>query len=178
MILAGAVGGVNNFYKGGDLLQQALDLLSHNAKKNFELILFGQEKNEGFDDWPVPVHNVGKISDQQVLAQLYSCADLVIMPSRQEAFGQIASEAQACGVPVAAFAIGGPLDIIEHQKTGWLAPPYEIDKLAYGIEWILNNPKIHEMSLASRERAEILFSSVQIGHQYLDIYQQTFFYNL
>lgn len=173
LILAGAVGGVNNFYKGGDLLKEALHHLSDRAKADFEVILFGQDVNEQFKDWPLPVHNVGKITDQNLLAKLYSCADLVIMPSRQEAFGQIASEAQACGVPVAAFAIGGPLDIVEHQKTGWLAPAFDTKDLAKGIEWILMNPSSQEISQASRARAVDLFAEETIGQQYLDVYQQT-----
>ena len=173
LILAGAVGGVNNFYKGGDLLKESLSHLSDKAKADFEVILFGQEANEQFQNWPLKVHNVGKISDQHLLAQLYSCADVVIMPSRQEAFGQIASEAQACGVPVAAFQIGGPLDIVEHQKTGWLAPPYDTKDLARGIEWILTNPSSQEMSQSSRERAVKLFSEEAIGRQYVNIYKQT-----
>lgn len=173
LILAGAVGGVNNFYKGGDLLKEALNHLSDAAKADYEVILFGQEANEQFKDWPLLVHNVGKIASQHLLAQLYSCADVVIMPSRQEAFGQIASEAQACGVPVAAFEIGGPLDIIEHQKTGWLSPAYDTKDLAKGIEWILTNPLSKAISQASRTRALKLFSEEVIGQQYLDVYRQT-----
>ena len=173
LILAGAVGGVNNFYKGGDLLKESLTHLSDMAKSDCELILFGQDVDKEFQDWPLQVHNVGTISDQHLLVQLYSCADVVVMPSRKEAFGQVASEAQACGVPVAAFQIGGPLDIVEHQKTGWLAPPFETKDLARGIEWILTNPSRQEMSKASRERAVKLFSEEAIGQQYVDIYKQT-----
>lgn len=173
LILAGAVGGVNNFYKGGDLLKESLNHISNTAKANYEVILFGQDVGEQFKDWPLLVHNVGKISDQHLLAQLYSCADVVIMPSRQEAFGQIASEAQACGVPVAAFQIGGPLDIIEHQKTGWLSPAYDTQDLAKGIEWILTNPLSQEMFQASRDRAIQLFSDEAIAKQYAHVYQQS-----
>ena len=100
------------------------------------------------------------------------------MPSRQEAFGQIASEAQACGVPVAAFQIGGPIDIIEHQKTGWLSPAYDTQDLAKGIEWILYNPKILQISKSSRNRAITLFSEDYIGQQYFEIYKQTLNYAL
>jgi glycogen synthase len=83
LILAGAVGGVNSFYKGGDLLKETLLHLSKSRNENAELILFGQDVGEKFSDWPLPVHNVGKIFDQDLLAQLYSCADVVVMPSRQ-----------------------------------------------------------------------------------------------
>ena len=178
LILAGAFGGVNNFYKGGDLLKEALNHLSETAKKDIEVILFGQETTEQFLDWPLPVHNVGKIDDVHLLAQLYSCSDVVVMPSRQEAFGQIATEAQACGIPVTAFQIGGPLDIIEHQKTGWLSPAYDTQDMAKGIEWILSNPKSQEMSQACRNRASELFSEKVIGLQYRDIYTLTLYREL
>ena len=173
LILAGAVGGVNNFYKGGDLLKDSLHHLNDGAKADFEVVLFGQDLHEEFKDWALPVHNIGKVTDQCLLAQLYSCADVAIMPSRQEAFGQIASEAQACGIPVVAFQIGGPLDIVEHQKTGWLAPAYDTKELARGIEWILNNPLHEDISKASRERAVRLFSEEAIGQQYVDVYKET-----
>lgn len=173
LILAGASGGINNFYKGGDLLKEVLHNLSDKVKVDCELVLFGEEASQQFHDWSLPLHNIGKITDQNLLAKLYSCADVVIMPSRQEAFGQIASEAQACGVPVAAFAIGGPLDIVEHQKTGWLAPAFDAKDLAKGVEWILMNQSSQELSQASRVRAVKLFSEESIGQQYLDVYQQT-----
>ena len=71
------------------------------------------------------------------------------------------------------FEIGGPLDIIEHQKTGWLSPAYDTKDLAKGIEWILTNPLSKAISQASRTRALKLFSEEVIGQQYLDVYRQT-----
>ena len=62
-----------------------------------------------------------------------------MVPSRQEAFGQTASEAQACGTPVVAFNIGGLPDIVEHQRTGYLAEPFETEDLATGIRWVLDH---------------------------------------
>jgi len=39
----------------------------------------------------------------------------------------------ACGTPVVGFDIGGPRDIIEHQKSGYLAESISADALASGI---------------------------------------------
>lgn len=173
IILAGAVGGVNNFYKGGDLLQKALEHLSGHEKTDVEIVLFGQDHSNTFPDWPLPVHNIGKISNPIEMAKLYSCADVVVVPSRQEAFGQIASEAQACGLPVAAFRIGGPIDIVAHKETGWLAQPYDVADLALGISWILKNPENIDLRTTSRARAVELFSPEIIAQQYQDAYQKT-----
>jgi len=173
IILAGAVGGVNNFYKGGDLLKTALSNLEGFSASDVEIVLFGQDPAKEFNDWKFCVRNIGFIDNPESLAKLYSCADVVVVPSRQEAFGQVASEAQSCGTPVAAFNIGGLADIVAHQETGWLATPYDTLDLAQGIQWLLENPQNITFSENSRNRAKALFSEQAISQQYLDAYQKT-----
>lgn len=70
---------------------------------------------------------------------LHSAAYLVVVPSRQEAFGQTASEAHACGTPVVAFRTGGLPDIVEHQRTGYLAQPFDTQDLSAGISWVFED---------------------------------------
>lgn len=50
-----------------------------------------------------------------------------------EAFGMVAIEALACGVPVISYNIGGPSEIIKHGINGFLVKPNDIDKLADAI---------------------------------------------
>ena len=69
--------------------------------------------------------NLGNIDNQNKLSSLYSSADIMCVPSRLETFGQTASEALACGVPVVAFETTGLKDIVEHKKTGYLAKAYD-----------------------------------------------------
>ena len=71
------------------------------------------------------------------LRALYSAADAIVVPSRQEAFGQTASEAHACATPVIAFHTGGLPDIVDHQHTGYLAKAFDTEDLAEGIDWVL-----------------------------------------
>ena len=54
------------------------------------------------------------------LAHYYNCADVLVFPSRTDTFGLVMLEAMACGVPVAAFPVTGPIDVVEHGKTGVL----------------------------------------------------------
>jgi len=57
------------------------------------------------------VHFVG-VLDPDPLARLYSSADVFVFPSRTDTFGLVLLEALACGTPVAAFPVPGPLDVV------------------------------------------------------------------
>ncbi|WOD40963.1 glycosyltransferase family 4 protein [Nodosilinea sp. E11] len=73
----------------------------------------------------LPTHEL-----QQVLRQ---CRALVMTPRWVEAFGNVAIEALACGVPVIAYARGGPAEIVQSGKTGWLVPPDDVQGLVDAI---------------------------------------------
>ena len=73
------------------------------------------------------------------LHALYSAGAALVVPSRQEAFGQTASEAQVCGTPAVSLNIGGLPDIVEHQRTGYLAKAFETEDLAAETRWVLGH---------------------------------------
>lgn len=54
------------------------------------------------------------------LYQIYRSCDIFVFPSRTETFGQTMVEAMASGLPVAAYPVPGPLDVVVHGKTGYL----------------------------------------------------------
>jgi hypothetical protein len=65
------------------------------------------------------VHFMGVLSQPQ-LARLYSTADVFVFPSRTDTFGLVLLEALACGTPVAAYPVQGPLDVIGGADVGVL----------------------------------------------------------
>ena len=95
---------------------------------------------------------VGPVTEDRLLAMFYSAADVMVVPSRQEAFGQTALEAFACGRPVVAFDVGGLPDIVDHQSTGWLARPFDTEDLAAGIAWVLGDAQRARDSAQRRAR--------------------------
>jgi glycosyltransferase involved in cell wall biosynthesis len=64
-------------------------------------------------------HWLGYLFDED-LARHYAAADVFVFPSRTDTFGVVMLEANACGLPVAAFPVTGPCDVVRHGVTGIL----------------------------------------------------------
>jgi glycosyltransferase involved in cell wall biosynthesis len=84
----------------------------------------------------LPVAFAGRRDDVSELMRL--CA-VVVLPSRQEAFGRVLVEAMASGVPVIATAVGGIPEVCIDGLTGLLVPPEDPDALAVAIALTLTD---------------------------------------
>ena len=69
------------------------------------------------------VHYAGFFSTRDLAARLGQCAALVMVHHWVEAFGNVAIEAMACGVPVVTYDRGGPAEIVDHGVTGYVVTP-------------------------------------------------------
>jgi glycosyltransferase involved in cell wall biosynthesis len=69
-----------------------------------------------------------------------NAADVVVLPSVREQFGQVLVEAMACGLPVIAKDAHGPAEIVDHGETGWLVEPDDEDGLADALVDAVNDP--------------------------------------
>lgn len=76
----------------------------------------------------------GFLPTESLQKELGDCFGLLMTPRWVEAFGNVAIEALACGVPVVAYGRGGPVEIIEDGKTGFLVEPDSIEGLVTGIK--------------------------------------------
>lgn len=77
---------------------------------------------------------------QQELCKLYNRADLLLLPSTFDTFGCVVVEAMSCGLPVCAYAVKGPADIIEHGVNGLLARTE--DDFIQCVEWFVSEPEL------------------------------------
>jgi D-inositol-3-phosphate glycosyltransferase len=75
--------------------------------------------------------------DREELARLFQAADLVAVPSYSESFGLVAVEAQACGTPVVAAAVGGLPVAVRDGISGTLVAGHDADRWAEAIEDLL-----------------------------------------
>jgi len=110
-------------------------------------------------DYPAaPVEYEGFLETTELQKRLGKCRALLMTPRWVEAFGNVAIEALACGVPVIAYRRGGPAEIIEEGKTGFLVEPDSVEGLVEAIG------KLSQIDrYACRQRAEAEYSTTAMG---------------
>jgi glycosyltransferase involved in cell wall biosynthesis len=174
IILFGALDAVTDARKGFDLLSSALQTLSNSgALGEAHVAIFGSSRPKNPPDLGLPCRFLGRLRDDVSLAIAYAAADVMVVPSREEAFGQTALEALACGTPVVAFNIGGLPDMVEHLRNGYLARPFDVEDLAKGIRWVLSSKeRWNTLSAAARNVVETRFTLELQGAKYKALYEE------
>jgi glycosyltransferase involved in cell wall biosynthesis len=174
LLLFGAMGGSKDPNKGFDLLFAALAHLGRDASlQNLHLVVFGQREPQSPPQLGFTVHYTGHLHDDLSLRALYSAADVMVIPSRQENLPNTGLEAHACATPVVAFNTGGLSDIVADHISGALAEPFEPTSLAAAIRWVLEDPHRHQsLRRAARQRAEELWNPARVAVLYADCYRQ------
>lgn len=169
IILFGALSPSSDERKGFKELIEALKTINN---EDLELVVFGMSKPEHQQAINFKTYYVGHLFDEVSMSALYNVADVMVVPSLQEAFGQTASEALSCKIPVVAFNTTGLKDIVDHKKNGYLANPFDSKDLAKGISWVLNNKNYSEISSNARIKVLNAFDSKIIGKKFIELYRE------
>lgn len=169
IILFGAKNALGDHNKGFSLL---IDSLGKIETQDVELLVIGSSKPASPPDVSIKTHYLGTVHDNITLRIIYSAADVSVIPSYQEAFGQAATESMSCATPVVAFGTTGLLDIVDHKITGYLAEPYSTTDLAKGIDWVLSNTDYETLCLSASEKAIHAFDVSVVIEAYLDTYRK------
>ncbi|HEV2780475.1 MAG TPA: glycosyltransferase family 1 protein [Actinophytocola sp.] len=104
------------------------------------------------------------------LSQLYASLDVFVHSGADETFCQAVQEAMASGVPVVAPASGGPLDLVEHERTGLLYPPESVTALRGAVRQLVNDPGLRE-TFGNRARDAVRWRTWSaIGDQVIEYY--------
>jgi glycosyltransferase involved in cell wall biosynthesis len=138
--------------KGISNLILAYDKLYYKSKIEYDLAIFGIPSNweyyhtdvlEKYKDLPEELRSKVKIYTEQlpddVLLSLIRSASIGAFPSTKEAFGLVAVEAQACGLPVVVGNVGGLPENIIDKKTGVLVDGKDTSSIAAGLEYVIAN---------------------------------------
>jgi len=177
IILFGANHSLIDTRKGFNFALKSLEILEDSLKDEICLVIFGaNEKFTGIKKLNIETHIIGKMFseigtfDGASLSALYSSADLTLMPSIQEAFGQVGSESLSCGTPVVGFKKTGIEDIVIHKEIGYLAENSDVIDLSNGISWTLENLTTSETRKYCRKIAKENFDANKIALKFKEIY--------
>jgi phosphatidylinositol alpha 1,6-mannosyltransferase len=106
------------------------------------------------------------------LARIFASLDVFAHTGPYETFCQTVQEAMASGVPVIAPAAGGPLDLVDHGRTGLLVEPRDIDAVQSAVATLAGDPELRAAyGLAGRAAVEGRTWAV-IGDLLLDHYAE------
>ncbi|MEH6552357.1 MAG: glycosyltransferase family 4 protein [Pseudomonadales bacterium] len=115
------------------------------------------------------IHYIGFIDDS---AEFLSNVDAFLLSSSSEGFSISTIEAMSAGLPVVATRCGGPEEIIEHEKTGWLVENGSVEAIANAIETVVKQPELAQ-SIATQAQIEARekFDSEAMVSQYIRLYK-------
>ncbi|MDZ4253698.1 MAG: glycosyltransferase family 4 protein [Sulfuritalea sp.] len=129
----------DNPRKGSDLLLEALRMLGR--REDVFLLVAGRNAERWRSQVPIDVVPLGYMEGDELLADVYSAADVVCVPSAVENLPNIVLEAMACGTPVVAIDAGGMRDAVRDGDTGLLRPPGDPAAFATALARMLDDPE-------------------------------------
>ena len=141
------------------------------------LLLMGDGPERSRAEWLVNqkglrnrVEFLGKVD--RVYEKL-SIADLMLVPSEMESFGLSALEAMACEVPSIATAVGGVAEVVDHERSGYLAEVGDVETMSrYAIDILSDEKRLREMGKVARWEAQTRFCSTKIIPEYERFYER------
>lgn len=166
LILFGATDSTGDPRKGFDKLVAALGRLD---PAEAELVVFGGR--HGLEHLPFRTHVLVDFIPDADLVELYSAADVMVVPSLQENLAATIMEPLACGTPVVAFGIGGNIDMIDDGVNGYIAEPFDVDDLAACIARVLHHPDPDALRGAARAKVERSYAYPVMGEAYRRLYE-------
>lgn len=139
---------------------------------NIPLKIMGKMQDESYwqqicqDYSDAPIEYLGFLTTAQMQQELRQCRAMLMTPRWVEAFGNVAIEALACGVPVIAYRRGGPAEIIQDGSTGFLVEPDSVSGLVDAIA------RLNEINrYTCRTQAETEFSLKALGDRFEQWFQ-------
>ncbi|MDE6309624.1 MAG: glycosyltransferase, partial [Muribaculaceae bacterium] len=110
-----------------------------------------------------PYRFVDRVNDPKMLRQLFASAKVVLSSSLVETLPGTLIEGQAGGAIPVSFDNGGQYDIIDHKKSGYLAPVGDYKELARGIVWALETDVDRQYL---HDEVDKKFNASVVAHRY------------
>ncbi|GAB4012605.1 D-inositol-3-phosphate glycosyltransferase [Nocardioides ultimimeridianus] len=106
------------------------------------------------------------------LAGWYAAATTVAVPSYNESFGLVAAEAQACGVPVVAAAVGGLTTVVRDERSGLLLDTHDPRAWSQALERVVSDAALRDRLAAGALVQAEQFTWEETARQTLEVYRR------
>lgn len=135
--------------KGFNYLLRALKLLEARISvENIMLLMVGQGEDKRIKSLQYEVLSLGFVN-YEVLAMAYQSADVFVCPTIEDSGPVMVIQSMLCGTPVVGFEMGVNLDLIENNKTGYIARLKNENELSHGIQEVLSFPQSIQQNISS-----------------------------
>ena len=139
--------------------------LSKRLSSDYQIVLVGT--NDETDKLlPSNIISIHRTNNQKELAEIYTAADVLANPTRQDTFPTVNIEALACGTPVVTFKAGGSPEIID-ESTGTVVEKNDIDAFEKAIITACDGKILASEACLSRAKK---FNKDEKFKEYLDLY--------
>jgi glycosyltransferase involved in cell wall biosynthesis len=158
-----------NILKSQNIIADYIFVGSSQGRDEYVVALKSLIQSYGLED---NFHFVGQCNDMPTAFML---ADIVVTPSTEpEAFGRTAAEAQAMAKPIIASRLGGAMETVVDNETGFLIETGNATQLAQKISHILTMPpqEIANLTKLAQKRVKSLFSAAQLQEKTLGVYKE------
>ncbi len=122
------------------------------GKTNFKFVIVGEGNEREWLEKNMKNAEITGFLDGEKLSEAYANMDVFVFPSETDAFGNVAQEANASGVPAIVTNQGGPKFIIKHNESGFVAENFD-DFVKYSLALMDNPEKLAVMKKQSRTNA-------------------------
>ena len=158
--------------KGGAQMHATISRLAE-TDRNITVLMVGENANNMTLPESVRTRMTGKITDDRVLARIYSAADVFVLPTLADNLPNVVLESMACGTPPVTFDAGGCRDAVRHMETGYLAKYADVEDLTRGIKLLLNDGELrNRLSERSREVATAEYGIELQARRFLSLYEK------
>ena len=142
-----------------------------------KLLLLGDGPDRSPAEWLAVqkgIHDdVTFLGKREQVYETLGISDVLLMPSELESFGLAALEAMACEVVPVATRVGGVPEVIDHEKSGFLADVGDVETMArYAIDILKDETRLRSMGKQCRAAAKARFCTTKIIPHYEQFYRR------
>jgi glycosyltransferase involved in cell wall biosynthesis len=160
-----------------ELISVFAKLRKRNSK--LKLVIIGRYEKE-LD--PLPPFTLDEMENNQNIRHIVwtddveyymNIADFFVFPSHREGFANVLLQAGAMGLPIVCSNIPGNIDLIEHQKTGFLFECGDENSMMKSLEEAINSPqKANEYAIRLKNQVHNFYDRVSVQQAILETYYQ------